>query len=74
MYKGKGRDRGKLRMGEEQKEANEPGRKRETMETNETMSDLVQGLNALGVKPQDLTAILKAIQQAGALQAVIESR
>ena len=67
-------DRLQLLLGEDQNEATEPGTKLATIETNATLSDLVQGLNALGVKPQDLTAILKAIQQAGALQAVIESR
>jgi len=35
------------------------------------LSDLVDGLNALGVKPKDLIAILKTIKQAGALHAEI---
>jgi flagellar P-ring protein precursor FlgI len=35
------------------------------------LSDLVNGLNALGVKPKDLIAILKTIKQAGALHAEI---
>lgn len=43
---------------------------------NETasLSDLVKGLNALGVKPKDLVAILKSIKDAGALHAEIISR
>jgi flagellar P-ring protein precursor FlgI len=36
------------------------------------LSDLVDGLNALGVSPRDLIAILQAIKAAGALQADIE--
>ncbi len=35
------------------------------------LSDLVNGLNALGVKPKDLIAILKTIKQSGALHAEI---
>jgi flagellar P-ring protein precursor FlgI len=49
-----------------------PGTKLATLESQATLSDLVQGLNSLGVSPQDLIAILKTIQQAGALQATIE--
>jgi flagellar P-ring protein FlgI len=37
-----------------------------------TLSDLVAGLNALGIGPRDLIAILQAIKAAGALQADIE--
>ncbi|MBN9061636.1 MAG: flagellar biosynthesis protein FlgA [Rhizobiales bacterium 65-9] len=37
-----------------------------------TLKDLVDGLNALGVGPRDLIAILQAIKAAGALQAEIE--
>jgi flagellar P-ring protein precursor FlgI len=44
------------------------------LESNATLSDLVQGLNMLGVKPQDLISILKSIEKAGALQATIEVR
>lgn len=36
------------------------------------LSDLVDGLNALGVAPRDMIAILQAIKTAGALQADIE--
>ncbi|HEY3396384.1 MAG TPA: flagellar basal body P-ring protein FlgI [Armatimonadota bacterium] len=34
-----------------------------------TLGDLVRALNALGVKPRDLIAIIQALKQAGALQA-----
>ncbi|HZP41918.1 MAG TPA: flagellar basal body P-ring protein FlgI [Candidatus Binatia bacterium] len=37
-----------------------------------SLGDLVAGLNALGVTPQDLIAILQAVQAAGALQAELE--
>jgi flagellar P-ring protein precursor FlgI len=37
-----------------------------------TIADLVKGLNALGVTPRDLIAILQAIKNAGALQASLE--
>lgn len=37
-----------------------------------TLGDVVSGLNALGVKPRDLVAILMAMKQAGALRADIE--
>jgi flagellar P-ring protein precursor FlgI len=37
-----------------------------------TLGDLVAGLNALGVTPQDLIAILQALKQAGALEANLE--
>ncbi|MGD2132237.1 MAG: flagellar basal body P-ring protein FlgI [Maricaulaceae bacterium] len=36
------------------------------------LSDLVDGLNALGVSPRDLISILHALKSAGALQAEIE--
>ena len=36
------------------------------------LSDLVDGLNALGVTPRDMIAILQAIKASGALQADIE--
>lgn len=49
-----------------------PGSKLAVLEEEATLSDLVQGLNALGVQPQELIAILKTIQQSGALQATIE--
>jgi flagellar P-ring protein precursor FlgI len=37
-----------------------------------SLGDLVAGLNALGVTPQDLIAILQAIQASGALSADLE--
>jgi flagellar P-ring protein precursor FlgI len=37
-----------------------------------TLRDLVDGLNALGIGPRDMIAILQAIKSAGALQADIE--
>jgi flagellar P-ring protein precursor FlgI len=37
-----------------------------------SLGELVAGLNALGVTPQDLIAILQAIQTAGALEAELE--
>jgi len=37
-----------------------------------TLSDLVAGLNALGVSPRDLIAIIESLQRAGALQAELE--
>jgi flagellar P-ring protein precursor FlgI len=45
-----------------------------TLDTGPTLRDLVSGLNALGVGPRDLIAILQNIKAAGALQADIESR
>ncbi len=38
------------------------------------LSDLVDGLNALGVSPRDMISILEAIKASGALQADIEVR
>jgi flagellar P-ring protein FlgI len=37
-----------------------------------TLQELVDGLNALGINPRDLIAILQAVKAAGALQAEIE--
>lgn len=37
-----------------------------------SLRDLVQGLNALGITPQDLIAVLQAIKSAGALDADLE--
>ena len=36
-----------------------------------TLQQLVDGLNALGISPRDLIAILQAVKVAGALQAEI---
>jgi len=37
-----------------------------------SLQELVNGLNALGVKPRDVITILQAIKQAGALHADLE--
>ena len=37
-----------------------------------SLQELVDGLNALGIAPRDLIAILQAIKASGALQAEIE--
>jgi len=39
---------------------------------NTNVSDLVKALNALGVKPKDLTAIFQTLKRLGALQAELE--
>ena len=38
-----------------------------------SLSQVVEGLNALGVGPRDMISILQAIQASGALQAEIET-
>ena len=43
-----------------------------TLRGGPNLGDLVSGLNALGVTPQDLIAILQAVKAAGALQADLE--
>lgn len=50
----------------------EPERKLVVLETGATLDALVDGLNALGVGPRDMIAIIQAIKAAGALQAEIE--
>ncbi len=45
-----------------------------TLPRNVTLDDLVRGLNALGVGPRDLIAILQTIKAAGALHADLEVR
>ncbi len=42
------------------------------LETGVTLRELVDGLNAMGVGPRDMIAIIQAIKAAGALQAAIE--
>ena len=42
------------------------------LQTGVLLSDVVKGLNTLGVSPQDLLAILQAMKAAGALRAEIE--
>jgi flagellar P-ring protein precursor FlgI len=48
-------------------------RKLAVMKTGVSLQQLVNGLNALGVSPRDMIAILQAIKAAGALQAEIEA-
>ncbi len=50
----------------------QPDRKLVVLETGATLDALVDGLNALGVGPRDMIAIIQAIKAAGALQAEIE--
>lgn len=50
----------------------EPNAQLQLIEGGVRLSDLVDGLNALGVPPRDMIAILQAIKAAGALQADIE--
>lgn len=49
-------------------------RKLAVLDTGATLDALVAGLNALGVGPRDMIAIIQAIKAAGALQAEIEVR
>jgi flagellar P-ring protein FlgI len=42
------------------------------MEEGVTLDDLVKGLNAFGVGPSDLIAILQSLKASGALQAELE--
>jgi flagellar P-ring protein precursor FlgI len=44
----------------------------QTVGPGTTLGEVVHGLNALGVRPRDLVAILLAMRQAGALRAEIE--
>ena len=50
----------------------EGGNKLAVVRESVTLAELVDGLNALGIGPRDLIAILQAIKAAGALQAEIE--
>lgn len=50
----------------------EDGRQLKIIEEGVRLSELVDGLNALGVTPRDMIAILQAIKASGALQADIE--
>ena len=52
----------------------EPGKGLAVIEESANLKDLVNGLNALGVSPKELVAILTTIQKSGALQASIEVR
>ena len=50
----------------------EKGKKLIELGGGSSLSDLVKGLNALGVTPRDMISILQAIKAAGALQAEIQ--
>jgi flagellar P-ring protein precursor FlgI len=50
----------------------EKGRQFLTVNSGASLSNLVSGLNALGVTPRDMISILQTIKAAGALQAEIE--
>jgi flagellar P-ring protein precursor FlgI len=50
----------------------EDGRKLAVVHNGVSLQQLVDGLNALGIGPRDLIAILQAIKAAGAIQADIE--
>jgi flagellar P-ring protein FlgI len=50
----------------------EEGKKLAVVRDGVSLQQLVDGLNALGVGPRDLIAILQAIKAAGAIQADIE--
>ncbi|MGQ3017886.1 flagellar basal body P-ring protein FlgI [Phenylobacterium sp.] len=50
----------------------EKGKQFLTVRNGASLSDLVSGLNALGVTPRDMISILQTIKAAGALQADIE--
>lgn len=52
----------------------ESNRQLAVLEQGNSLQDLVNGLNALGVGPRDLITILQTIKVAGALQAEIEAR
>ena len=50
----------------------EDGKKLALVKDGVSLQQLVNGLNALGIGPRDLIAILQAIKAAGAIQADIE--
>ena len=50
----------------------EDGKKLAVVRDGVSLQQLVDGLNALGIGPRDLIAILQAIKAAGAIQADIE--
>ena len=50
----------------------EDGKKLAVVKEGVSLQQLVDGLNALGIGPRDLIAILQAIKAAGAIQADIE--
>jgi flagellar P-ring protein precursor FlgI len=61
-------------LGKSKPKPSKPGEEIALLKGTTKLSDLVQGLNLLGVKPKDLVSILKSIKHAGALQAEIETR
>jgi flagellar P-ring protein precursor FlgI len=52
--------------------AQEEGKKLAVVREGVSLQQLVDGLNALGIGPRDLIAILQAIKAAGAVQADVE--
>jgi flagellar P-ring protein precursor FlgI len=52
----------------------EPGTQLAEISTTTTLSEVIAGLNALGVSPRDMIDILKSIKAAGALHAEFEVR
>ena len=50
----------------------EDGKKLAVVKEGVSLQQLVDGLNALGIGPLDMIAILQAIKAAGAIQADIE--
>ena len=50
----------------------EAGKKFAILESGVNLQDLVDGLNALGINPRDMIAILQALKVSGALHADIE--
>jgi flagellar P-ring protein precursor FlgI len=50
----------------------EKGNRLAIIDTSISLRQLVDGLNALGIGPRDMIAILQSIKAAGALQAEIE--
>jgi flagellar P-ring protein FlgI len=50
----------------------EDGRHLAVVKEGVSLQQLVDGLNALGIGPRDLIAILQAIKAAGAIQADLE--
>src|SRR5215207_2417722 len=50
----------------------EDGKKLAVVSEGMSLQQLVDGLNALGIGPRDMIAILQAIKAAGAIQADIE--
>ncbi len=63
---------GKTVTGERQTTEIEEEKRRLTMMKGGKISDLVEGLNSLGVTPRDLIGIIQALKKAGAIDAEIE--